>query len=215
MRSFSKLISLILAFVLGAIGAAYYFHVPINFNPITVVSTGHGDVDIKNEVNQGQPAPANPSTTPKSLAAIPVPTPQETRNESQLEVPRDAVSQPQVSQTLSPGQSMAKFRFHSNHAAPSGSQSYEQECDQPTFQESPQAIPIRWRRNPAIVVPRDDPQQEEFDESNESTAPQTGGYSRSSSSTRIVVNGKVVSSSSVTVINGRVVSRTEFPPPQP
>ena len=71
MKGFLRSLSLLLVGAAVGVGAyCHYFNIPLNFNPITIVNTGDGDVEVDNRVTQGVPsAPApSPAATPAPVA---------------------------------------------------------------------------------------------------------------------------------------------------
>ena len=207
MKILSKLTTLLLGVILGGAFVVWYFNVPVNINPITVISTGDGDVEIKNEVNQGAPPPPQALVPIASPLASPATTISRIENDSSNTVPSVAEPQQALPQTASIPQRPARTRYL-NHTP----QDVNPDCDEPEVFSDPTPGDVCTYRIPGVVR-RAEP--ETVEES--ATEPQsngTRGYSRSTSSSVITVNGRVVSSSSVTTVNGRVVNRTVFPPDQ-
>lgn len=218
MRSFWKVVSLLLIGMFGgALGVSYFFNIPININPITVVNTGNGDVDIDNNVRQGsQPSPSASPTTQTVPAAPPPSTQNTAENEGENGVPTTATQQPQLTET---NRSRAAHSVAGNAAdrsiasnpPPTFSRTYEEE--QPTDVGLPKPSITYRRACPPVIVQRAAPEEDYIQPSTISSSPRSTVSSSSSSSSVTVVNGRVVSRSSVTVVNGRVVSRSVYPPP--
>jgi len=216
MKGFLRSLSLLLVGAAAGVGAyCHYFNIPLNFNPITIVNTGDGDVEVDNRVTQGVP----PAPTP-SPAATPAPaaTPTKTaENEPAQSAPTPEPRRPEVAKTdeyepeeVSP--EPAPVRRRSPRPAMAYDQAYEEQ-PRPVYTSFPQPQPVRQRSCPIGVVRR--APSPAYAEAYEEPQPQptypNRTHSRSYSSSVVTVNGRVVSSSSVTIVNGRVVSRSGSP----
>lgn len=219
MKGFLRSASLLLAGALaGFLGVSYYFNIPINLNPITVINTGDGDVDIKNDVNQGGlPNPAPSPVAPPAPAATPEATPRIAENKPTNNAPPADPELEEMEGKQPEETAPAPATIH--RRSPSPSVTYP-----PVFEEQPRPRPVytsfpqpsSQRACPPVVLVRRDAPPVYYQEDLEPLPrpARTGGsYSSSHSSSTVTVNGRVVSSSSVTIVNGRVVSRSRYPTP--
>lgn len=221
MNAFLRSLSLLIAAVASLITVCHVFNVPINLTTILnlgngVVNTGNGVVntgsgaDIRNEVNQGAPAPSPSPATP----AAPAPTPEAPPKVSQGAPPSEP-TRPEVAVGEGQPEPVAPEPATIRRRSPRVT-TYE-----PVYEEQPQPVnadyaeqPVPRRSCPTVVVRRSVPPPSDEDTEPWPQPSNNGGsYSRSSSRSVVTVNGRVVSSSSVTVVNGRVVSRSVYPPP--
>jgi hypothetical protein len=210
MRRFIKVLTLLLVgIVTGVFGSVYYFHVPINLNPITIIKFGDGDVKVDNNVNQDtQPAPT-PSAKP-----VESPAPKTADNNP----PAEKTQQPREAGTGENGsahspQDIAVARPRSS-SQPRTAHRVPSEWDRPTptfvdYQQPPSVI--RQECPPIIVRQQDLPNNDDVESFQQPSYPRRVVNSRSTSSSMVIVNGRVVSSSSITVVNGKVVSRSVYP----
>jgi len=214
MKGFLKTTFLLLAGALGgALGLSYHFNVPINFNPITVFNTGDGKVEIKNEVNQGgAPSPSPSPATPAASTATPEAPPKVAQSAPlpEHQQPQSADMGGDEPEEAAPVPAAVRRR------PPSALMSYEpdsEEQPQPVYADYTQQ-PAPRRSCPTVVMRRTAEAPPEIDTESWPQPSNTGrSYSRSSSSSVVRVNGRVVSSSSVTIVNGKVVSKSVYPPP--
>lgn len=217
MKGFLRSLSLLLAGALaGVAGYCHYFNIPLNFNPITIINTGDGDVDVDNRVTQG--APPAPSPSPAAPAATPTPLPKTAENDPAQTAPTPEPRRPEVAEAddYEPEEVPAEpapITRRSPRPAVAQEPVFEEQ-PRPVYTRFPQPPPVRQRSCPIVVLRRAEPPAYDEADMEPQPRPYPGRtYSRSYSSSVVTVNGRVVSSSSVTTVNGRVVSRSGSPPP--
>lgn len=212
---FLRSLSLLLVGALaGVAGYCHYFNIPFNFNPITIINTGDGDVEVDNKVTQGTP-PA-PSSSPAAAPATPTPPPKTAENEPAMTAPTPEPRRHEVAETkeYEPAEASPELAPNPRRIARPAV------IPEPAFEEPPRRVytdfpspPVRRKSCPIVMLRRAELSAYDDEAVEPQPRPHPGRvYSRSYSSSVVTVNGRVVSSSSVTTVNGRVVSRSGSTP---